>query len=97
MILQDVSRLLAKKRSFMFSFMERYLFSQIEVRRTEVISNFKNFDGMINFCLRTREPFGMRELPQGKAYFSNNFQKIQDCVHEGCMQDLQKIGSVPEG
>jgi len=92
MILQDVSRLLATKRSFMFSFMERYLFSQIGVqKRTEIISNLENFKGMIDFCLKTRGPFGRREYPKGMEYFSDNFQKIQDYVHKGCMQDLQKV------
>jgi len=90
-LLQDMSRLLVTKRSFMFSFMEKYLFSQIQVGRTETLSNLDNFNRMIDFCLYTRQRINKKELQQAKTYFSNNFQQIRRYIHETRGQDLQKL------
>ncbi len=91
MRLQHVSRLLATKRSFMFSFMEKYLFSQIQVLRTETIRNSENFKKVIDFCLRTRQRIVIEELQRAKTYFSHNFQKIQEYVRKGRGEDLRNL------
>lgn len=48
MALEDVSRLLATKKYFMFAFMDRYIFDQIVVDRREALSNTDNFMKMID-------------------------------------------------
>jgi endonuclease III len=105
MPLENVSHLLSTKHSFMFSFMERYIFSQIQVPRKETISNPENFGRMIDFCLRTKQRIRQNELLQAQAHFSNNFENIRKSVHQGDWINLlnlvystpgvgQKIGSL---
>jgi hypothetical protein len=91
MRLRDVSRVLARQRSFMFSFMEKYLFSQIQVPRTEVLSNSENFDRMIDFCLRTRQRIVGKELQEAKVLFTGNFWEIRERVYQGDMRSLRNL------
>ena len=91
MPLADVSRLLSTKRPFMFSFMERYIFSQIQVPRIETISNSENFMRVIDFCLRTRQRVRQDELLQAKEHFSNNFKNIRAAIHQGKWVNLRNL------
>jgi endonuclease III len=105
MPLKDVSRLLATKRPFMFSFMERYIFAQIGVARTEALATSENFMRTIDFCLMTRQRVRQNEYELAKTFFADNFTQIQANVADGNWPALlplvynapgvgQKIGSL---
>lgn len=105
MLLRDVSSLLAIKRAFMFSFMDRYIFAQIQVPRTETLANSANFMKMIDFCLMTRQRVKGKDFDQAQEYFADNFGKIKESITHGNWPETllliydaqgvgQKIGSL---
>lgn len=103
MLLKRVSRLLWKRRYFMFSFMERYMLLRIKVQRTEMLTNRRNFNLVIDFCLRTN-PYRL-PLQRTKDHFSAHFKTIKKYIERGNLEELrdlvyptigvgQKIGSL---
>lgn len=105
MSLVDISRILETKRPFMFSFMDRYIFSQIQVQRTDALTNSNNFNKMIDFCLMTRQRFKEKDFREAKQYFATNFEKIKENINSGHWPETlrliynaqgvgQKIGSL---
>jgi endonuclease III len=91
MTLTDVSAILATKRSFMFAFMEKYLFAQVGVPRTEVLANRQNFERVIDFCLNTRQRKKIDEFEEAKAAFSVKFGPVREGVRDGDIQGLRKL------
>ena len=91
MTLSDVSATLATKRPFMFGFMDKYLFAQVRVPRTEVLSNQQNFDRVIDFCVKTRQRTRTDELREAKALLSANFGRICHGVRQGDIQGLRTL------
>jgi endonuclease III len=87
----------------MFSFMERYMLSQINVERTEMLTNCRNFNSVIDFCLKTNR--FRNHLHEAEQYFSSRFRNIRNHIeHDNWtnLKDLvyhapgvgQKIGSL---
>ena len=83
MSLRNVSHLLAEKKPFMFSFMDRYIFSQIQVPWRETLTNSTNFMKMIDFCLRTRRRFREKDSAQAQEYLANHFKEIKENIIRG--------------
>jgi endonuclease III len=103
--LRDVSRLLAAKRPFMFSFMDRYIFSQIQVPRQESLESLANFMKIIDFCLKTRQRVNRKDFDQSQKYFADNFKETKENIISGNWPETlrliygargvgQKIGSL---
>lgn len=91
MTLSDVSGILGRKRPVMFAFMEKYLFAQVRVPRTEVLSNQQNFDRVIDFCLNTRQRKKIDEFEEAKALISANFGRIREGVRQGDIEGLRTL------
>lgn len=91
MLLEDVSRVLSTKRSFMVSFMERYVLSQIHVARNEMLANQENFDRVIDFCLHTRQRIRTDELRRAKRYFHSKFADINGYLENDEWNNLQEV------
>ncbi|HUW95198.1 MAG TPA: hypothetical protein VMW58_05385 [Anaerolineae bacterium] len=91
MTLREVSAILATKRPFMYAFMEKYLFAQVQVPRTEILSNQQNFDRVIDFCLNTRQRKKLDEFEAAKAHFTDNFGRIGEGVRQGDIEGLRTL------
>jgi len=70
--------------------MERYIFSQIKVPRTKVMTSRENFNKVIDFCLQTRTKINNEELKKGKDYFNWKFKKIKKKISQGDWENLEK-------
>jgi len=84
-------KVLKTKEPFMDSFMDNYLCKQINVSRTKLLSNKKNYERVIDFCLRTRRNPNGTELRKAKKHFSANFNEFKILLKKGEFKKLQKL------
>lgn len=87
----NIWKVLKTKKPFMDSFMDNYLCKQINVSRAKLLSNKKNYEKVIDFCLRTRRNPNGPDLKKAKKHFSKNYVEFKSLLKKGEFKKLQGL------
>jgi hypothetical protein len=82
---------LKAKDAFMQKFMEHYVLNKINVPKHKMLATKRNYDEVIDFCLRTRAQIKNNELEKAKDYFSNNYLKFKNAIKNKDFEGLKKL------
>lgn len=91
MPLDEVHRILIEKREFMFSFMDRYLFSRANVQRNNILNTQQNFINVIKFCINTRQRTVNIQRENAINYFTFHYNSIRLAIKQGNWELLKDI------